>query len=188
MINPGKSAGFRNFLSRFSLYPAKSTLEKKWAREFKRVDRLLAAKNLRALDPAMETLTEWLFVEFSRSEIRPEWYNQCGLICQAYTGDFSRAEKCFRLAREASERLGDQHQNALSMTNLGALFLDQNRSREAVEIFNQLKPVIEQHYGKESRETAVACQNLAAALRLEGKEEDAKAERIRATRILRNLA
>lgn len=188
MINPGKSASFGNVLSRFSLYPVKPTHARKWARAFKKVNKLVAQKNLRDLDSAMEDLTEWLYTEFSSSEIRPEWFNQCGLICQAYTGDFSRAEKCFRLALEAAARLGDQHQKALSMTNLGALFLDQNRSGEAVEIFNQLKPVVEQHYGMESRETAVACQNLAAALRLEGKEEGAKAERIRATRILRNLA
>jgi tetratricopeptide (TPR) repeat protein len=131
---------------------------------------------------------EWLRGEIGNPDLSPEWFNQLGLISEAYTGDFNLARTCFQSAWDVAEKQNDKYQKALSMTNLGVLNLDQNRPAEAVEIFNELKPFVEKQFGDESRELAVACQNLASAYQLDGREEEAKEERIRATGILRKIS
>jgi len=148
---------------------------------------LVKNKALKELEPHLDNIYQWLSNEAESEAIHPEWLNQTGLIYQAYSGNFSRSEDCFRLALIHAEKKGNPREKALALTNLGVLFLDQNRSAEAVETFTTLKPLIAKHFGEESRETATACQNLASAYRLDGKEDKAKLERIESTRILRKL-
>lgn len=170
-----------------SLRRGSTSLARQWEARFRKIEKLLEKKAIKELEPPLREAAAWLKSRSGNPELNPEWPNQTGMIFQAYLGDFRLAEDCFRLGLNESRSLGDRRSEALSMTNLGVLFLDQNRPGEAVEIFTSLKPVVEGHFGEESRETAVACQNLAAAYRLAGHEEDAKKERIRATGILRKL-
>ncbi len=179
---------FRKILSRFSSRSGKAATEKKWVKDFKKMNILVKNKALKELEPHLETVYEWLSDEAESEAIHPEWFNQTGLIYQAYSGNFTRAENCFRLALLHADKKGNPREKALAMTNLGVLFLDQNRSAEAVETFQNLKPFIARHFGRESRETATVCQNLASAYRLDGKEDRAKLERIESTRVLRKLA
>lgn len=176
------------FAARFRLRRRGNKLDREWESRIKKIEKLLERKAIAELDPLVDEAAGWLKEQTGKPELNPEWLNQTGMICQAYTGDFMLAEDCFRIALEESRRLKDKRAEALSLTNLGNLFLDQNRPNEAVEIFTLLKPLAEEHFGDESRETAVACQNLAAAFRLAGDEEAAKSERRTATRILRKLS
>ncbi len=163
--------------------------ERIWSTKFKKIEKLLKKKKLGELEPLLEEVRSWLDSQpEAPSGIQPEWLNQTGLIYQAYTGNFVRAEECFNRALEIAEILDKKREKALAMTNLGVLYLDQNRSAEAVSIFVRLKPFIEEYFGPESHEAATVSQNLAAAHRLDGNEEDAREERIKATGILRKLA
>lgn len=183
--NPGL---IRKFLKIFSSKRKGAAAGKRWAKEFSRIDKLVENKNFNDLESALDDTYRWLTIESSIEDIQPEWLNQAGLIYQNYAGGFCRAEECFRLALLLAEKNGDIRGKALAKTNLGVLFLDQNRSGEAIEIFTSLKPLIENHFGHETRETATVCQNLAAAYRMDGKEDLAKKERIESTGILRKLA
>ncbi len=184
-VQPGL---FEKIISRFSSRTGKASTEKRWVKELKKINILVKNKALIELEPLLDNTYKWLSDESEREAVHPEWLNQTGLIYQAYSGNFSRAEDCFRLALSKAERKGNPREKALALTNLGVLFLDQNRSAEAVETFEILKPFIAEHFGPESRETATVCQNLASAYRLDGKEDKAKSERIESTRILRKLA
>ena len=103
---------------------------------------LVTNKAFRELEPHLDTMYKWLSDEAESEAVHPEWLNQTGLIYQAYSGNFSRAEDCFRLALIHAEKKGNPREKALALTNLGVLFLDQNRSAEAVETFKTLKPFI----------------------------------------------
>jgi len=161
--------------------------EKIWAGQFRDIEKLVRKKDFGNLESRLEKAVSWIESR-PPGEILPEWLNQAGLIFQAYTGNFDRAEECFNKAKVHSDKQANIREKALAMTNLGVLYLDQNRSAEAVEIFTALKPLIADHFGLESRETATVCQNLAAAYRLDGNEESAKQERITATGILRKIS
>jgi len=187
MAVSGKSGVFKKFISGFSSKTEKSATEKKWSKEFRKINRLLKDKAIGDLEAALRPLHKWLNDEADSDAVQPEWLNQIGLIYQAYSGDFTMAEECFRQALLKAEKNEETHEKALAMMNLGSLYLDQSRSAEAVETFKRLKPFIEQYFGPESREKATVCQNLAAAYRLAGNEDKAKAERIESTRILRKL-
>ena len=187
MRTPENTGFIRKILSLFSSNK-KGAAGKRWNREFAKIDKLVENKTFQNLESALDDLYEWLSSEEGIEEIQPEWLNQTGLIYQTYAGKFTRAEACFQLAGLMAEKRNDIHQEALAKTNLGVLFLDQNRPREAVEVFTSLKPLIESYFGHDARETATVCQNLAAAYRMDGKEELAKTERIESTRILRKLA
>ena len=115
---------------------------------------LVKNKALRELEPHLESMYKWLSDEAESEAIHPEWLNQTGLIYQAYSGNFSRAEDCFRLALIHADKKNNPREKALALTNLGVLFLDQNRSAEAVETFQILKPFIANHFGQETWETA----------------------------------
>lgn len=187
MAISGKSGVFEKFISVFSSKTGKSAAEKKWSKEFRKINRLLKDKSIGDLEAVLGPLHKWLNDEAGSDAVQPEWLNQMGLIFQAYSGDFTKAEECFLQALLKAEKNGETHEKALAMMNLGALYLDQSRSGEAVETFTCLKPFIELHFGPESREKATVCQNLAAAYRLAGNEDKAKAERIESTRVLRKL-
>ena len=171
----------------FSWFSPGEDPEKNWSLRFREIEKLVRKKNLPELEAKLDSAVSWT-ESCPPENILPEWLNQAGMLYQAYTGNFARAEDCFRKALEYSGLRENRREKALAMTNLGVLYLDQNRSAEAVDVFSSLKPLIEDHFGPESREMATVCQNLAAAFRLDGNEEDARQERIRATGILRKLS
>jgi tetratricopeptide (TPR) repeat protein len=187
MVKSGRSSLLSRLFSGFSLKTKNPPADKKWSREFRKLDRLLKDKDIRGIESLLNPLHKWLKEEAAGDAVHPEWLNQAGLIYQAYLGDFIQAEECFRSALLKAGEKGNVHEKALAMTNLGVLFLDQSRSGEAVEIFTELKPFIGENFGSESPETATTCQNLAAAYRQAGNEENAKSERVESTRILRKI-
>jgi len=188
MSNFAERSPWRKLLPAFLKPGEHGETVKIWSKKFRKAEKLAAAKSISELEPVLLDLVAWLGDESVVKMARAEWWNQTGLLAQAYSGNFTLAEKCFRYALDAAGRGDDRHGKLLAMTNLGVLFLDQNRSDEAVGIFLTLKPLIEESFGPESRETATVCQNLASALRLANREEEAREERIRATRILRSLS
>jgi tetratricopeptide (TPR) repeat protein len=119
-------------------------------------------------------------------DLPPRW-NRLGDLHQELSGSNADSERLFRRALVLAEsHPGPQSANlALSLNNLGLLLLHQRRFEQALPLFERLLPLVEEQFGVDNPEVATCLENVAAACRGLGLDEEARVHRSRAATIRR---
>lgn len=113
----------------------------------------------------------------------PDVVTRLNLIGDHYhevAGDNRRAEATYRSALSIAESRSLREGIAQSLNNLSLLLLRQSRAEEAEALLRRLLGLLEEAEGKGHRETGVCLENLSAALRQQGRNQEAAEARRRA--------
>lgn len=172
-FRPGSTAGY----------------ELRWRRLLSGVQTAVRDRQFDRIDGLLQDLEQQLEAFPLDDSLPPRW-NRLGDLHQELSGSISDSERLYRRALALGEALpGFRSANvALSLNNLGLLLLHQRRFEEALPVLERLLPLVEEKFGAENSEVATCLENVAAALRGLGREEEARERRTRASSIRRQRA
>jgi tetratricopeptide (TPR) repeat protein len=160
--------------------------EWQWQRRLKEVRDAIRERRFDRVEPLLQELERYL-ESFPPGEDLPPRWNHLADLFQELSGSMQDSERLYRRALALAEAYpGNRSVNvALSLNNLGLLLLHQRRFAEAAPLFEKLLPLMEEQFGTENPEVATCLENLAAAYRGLGRNEDASQRRSRAVSIRR---
>ena len=143
-------------------------------KRFDQIDALLAeARTL------LEEMAAWDVNVVTRLNLIGDHYHE-------EAGDNRRAEETYRSALKIAESKSLTQGIAQSLNNLSLMLLRQSRAEEAEALLRRLQAVLEETHGAQHPETAVCLENLSAALRQQGKNQEATHARRGAAEANRN--
>lgn len=160
--------------------------EWRWQRRLQEVRAAIQERRFDQVEPLLQELEQYL-ESFPPAEDLPPRWNHLADLFQELSGSMRDSERLYRRALALAEAFpGNQSVNvALSLNNLGLLLLHQRRFAEAAPLFEKLLPLVEEQFGAENPEVATCLENLAAAYRGLGRDEEASQRRSRAVSIRR---
>ncbi len=160
--------------------------ERQWRHRLEEVSDAVRERRFERIDPLLQSLEQFL-ESFPLGEDLPAKWNRLGDLFQELSGSMQDSERLYRRALALAEiHPGRRAANlALSLNNLGLLLLHQRRYGEAAPVFERLLPLVEEQFGADNPEVATCLENLAAAYRGLGRDEEARERRSRAVSIRR---
>ncbi len=163
--------------------------ERKWRHRLQEVNDAVRERRFERIDPLLQSLEQFL-ESFPLGEDLPAKWNRLGDLFQELSGSMQDSERLYRRALALAEiHPGCRAANlALSLNNLGLLLLHQRRYGEAAPVFERLLPLVEEQFGADNPEVATCLENLAAAYRGLGRDEEARERRSRAVSIRRQTS